>query len=273
MDPVVKPWESSYATFANNPIFLVDFLGADSSLYNSNTGAFMARGVSPQDDKTAIWTVDPTAKGYNKDNPWATASKLTYTIPSQEDEKGNRIVTGQLLRNGHALTDKGWKFGDQVFEEDLLDMTSEFDVIVNQWKHHFAQKGAEWDKAVEDWLDCRLCSMNPSGYTDLLLGKKVAFIGMVGPNMPFDLKSQSRRNRQQIPSYAAVIIGQYSFYHGRLMNYDDYGNIAFGAWGRAYNYDLGTLTVGANIDQMFHTGRSDPGRDQYMIKLGFGLFK
>lgn len=34
MDPVVKPWESAYATFANNPITLIDPQGLDTLLNN-----------------------------------------------------------------------------------------------------------------------------------------------------------------------------------------------------------------------------------------------
>ncbi len=253
-DPVVKHDQSPYSILAGNPIWFIDPNGADSSLYNANTGAFMAKGITPEDDKTAIWTVDPTAEGYDANNPWASATKLTYTV-GKDSKLG--YVEGSKLRKNHPLAGKGWKPGDQVYEEDLLNMTKEFDALVNKWKPHFAQKGAEWDKAAQDWLNCWLCAINPKGYTDLLLGKKVAFIDMVGPNRPFDLKSQTRGNLQQIPTYAAVVIGQYSFYNGRLMNYDDYGNAAYGAWGRAYGYGISTLTQGADIDQFFHTGSSD----------------
>jgi hypothetical protein len=268
-DPVVKHHESPYAILGNNPIWFVDLNGADSSLYNSGTGAFIAKGVTPQDDKTAIWTVDPTAKGYDKDNPWKTAQKLTYSVGKDQKKE----VGKNNLRRNHPLAGKGWTYGGQVFEEDLLDMTRDFTGIVNQWMPYFTRNGKEWDKAAQDCLDSWLCALNPNGYTDFLLGKKVAFVGMVGPNMPFDLKSRSRGNLQQIPSYAAIVIGQYSLYRGRLMGYDDYGNAAFGAWGRAYGFGISTLTQGADIDQIFHSGSSDPDRDQYFIKFGFNLLK
>jgi hypothetical protein len=267
-DPVVKHHESPYAIVANNPVWFVDLNGADSSLYNSNTGEFIAKGVTPKKDKTAIWTVDPTAKGYDKNNPWKTAKKLTYTVGRDTKDKG---IKGSLLRRNHPLAGIGWKAGDQVFEEDLLDMTKEFNSTVSTWKPYFAKKGKEWDDEAQKMLDCWICG--PEAYTNMLLGKKVAFIAMVGPNRPFDLKSQSRGNLQQIPSYAAVIIGQYSFYNGRVMNYDDYGNAAYGAWGRSYGYGVRDLTQGADIDQIFHTGKGDPGRDQYFIKFGFNTFK
>jgi hypothetical protein len=268
LDPVMKEYESPYACFANNPIWLVDLNGADSSLYNSATGAFITKGVTPQDDKTAIWTVDPLAKGYDKENPWKTAQKLTYTVGGDTKEKG---VKGFRLRKNHPLAGKGWKAGGQVFEEDLLDMTKEFNNTVNKWKPSFERIGKEWDAQAQKMLECWFCGSD--AYTNMLIGKKAAFVGLVGPNMPFDLKSQTRGNLQQIPSYAAVIIGQYSFYKGRLMNFDDYGNTAYGAWGRSYGYGISTLTLGADIDQFFHTGSGDPGRDQYFISFGYYLFK
>ena len=266
-DPVVKHHESPYAILGNNPIWFVDTNGADSSLYNSNTGAFIAKGVTPEDDKTAIWTVDPTAKGYDKNNPWSTAKQLTYTVGKEQKTE----IGKANLRDNHPLARKGWKYGAQVYEEDLLNMTTEFNGIVNKWMSFFAQKGKEWDKEICSMADCWYCGWD--AYNNMVDGKKWAFIGMVGPNMQFDLKSRTRRNQQQIPSFAAVIIGQYSFYNGRLMGYDDYGNTAFGAWGKAYGYDIGTLTNGADLDQIFHTGNSDPGRDQYFIKFGFYRFK
>ncbi|GAA4321065.1 polymorphic toxin type 44 domain-containing protein [Flaviaesturariibacter amylovorans] len=267
-DPVVKHGQSAYSILARNPIWFIDPNGADSTLYNSSTGGLIARGVTPALDKTAIWTVDPSAKGFDKNNPWKTAQKLTYTVGGDTKEKG---IRGTLLRGNHPLAGKGWKAGDQVYEEDLLDMNVEFNTVVQQWKPFFAQKGKRWDEQIKMMEKCWYCDADQ--VLKMNAGKKAAFVWMVGPNMPFDLKSQTRKNLQQIQSFAAVIIGQYSFYRGRLMNYDDYGNAAFGAWGKAYGYGLPELTSGADIDQIFHTGKSDPGRDQFFIKYGFVLFK
>jgi hypothetical protein len=270
-DPVMKFHESPYAILGNNPIWFVDLNGADSTLYSSKDGSFIDRGTSPQDDKTAIWTVDPTAENYDASNPWKTASRLTYQVGAKTEERG---VTGKHFRKNHPLAGKGYKVGDQVYEEDLMDMTKEFNGIVSTWRPYFSSyRKSEEERYKKSW-----------GY---LLGAhhyhpdewmKVMFIGMVAPDMPFDLKSMSRKNehagtRLQIPSYAAIVIGEYSFYSGRLMNYDDYGNAAFGAWGKSYGYGISTLLEGADWDQFFHTGRGDPGRDQYFIRLGFNMYR
>ncbi|MDA3906045.1 MAG: polymorphic toxin type 44 domain-containing protein [Bacteroidales bacterium] len=262
VDPVIKHHESPYATFANNPIWFTDVMGADSSLYNSENGEFMDRGITPEDDKTAIWTVDPTAEDYDKDNPWANATEVTYTIPSKKDKDGNRTVTGRLLRNNHPLAGKGWKFGDQVYEEDLLDMTAEFDNLVDSYTPYFAKVGRRW-------IVINSVNQLPFFRTAGVAGQHGRFVSLVGPNRKFDLKSQARNNIGAIPSYAAVVIGEYSFYKGRLMNYDDYGNYSFGAWGRAYGFGLTKLKVCASFDQLIHTGQGDPQRDQTMIESGY----
>jgi len=134
VDPVLKVQESSYASFGNSPFWLVDVDGADSALYNSNSGQLISKRVTAKDDKTALWTVDPTAKGYDSKHPWKTARRLTYAVGGKQKK-----VSGNSLRNRHPLTGKGWTVGDQVYAEDLLDMTQEFNGIVNNNMHVFAK--------------------------------------------------------------------------------------------------------------------------------------
>lgn len=255
-DPVVKHHESPYAILGNNPIWFVDLNGADSSLYNSKTGSFIAKGVTPEKDKTAIWQVDTDAEGYDKDNPWKTATKVTYTI-GQKQKTG---VGKNNLRKNHPLAGKGWTYGAQVFEEDLLDMTTEFNKLLTSEKDFFKKEG-EGDYFGYGW--------SPGGYVD----KMTNWTLLVNTDRPYDLKSQTRNNLTKIPSYAAVMIGQYSFYNGRLMNQDDYGNLSYGYWGKSYGYGLSTLKYGASWAQMFSSGRFDPPRDAYMLKLGFDMNK
>ncbi len=266
-DPVVKEFESSYASFANNPVWFIDPSGADSSLYNSNTGAFISKGITPEDDKTAIWTVDPTAKNYDKENPWKTAKKLTYSI----GEKQKYSVGKDNLRKNHPLAGKGWTYGAQVYEEDLINMTTEFDNLVDKWKPYFNRKGKVWDKYEEKMA--KYSFFNPELSVNALLSKKTDFVRLVGPDRPFDLKSRSRNNLDEIPTYSAISIGQYSFYRGRLMSYDDYGNAAYGAWGRAFGYNIGILTYSADLDQIIHSGNGDPRRDQFFVMFGFYCIK
>lgn len=216
----------------------------------------MAKGITLEDDKTAIWQVDPDAKGYDKDNPWKTATQLTYTIG-----KNQKTGIGKInLRKNHPLAGKGWTYGAQVYEEDLLDLTVEFDNLLKSEKAFFKKEG-EGDYFGYGW--------SPGGAAD----KMANWISLVNTDRPYDLKSQTRGNLTKIPSYAAVMIGQYSFYKGRLMNQDDYGNLSYGYWGRSYGYSSYTLKYGASWAQMGSSGSFDPPRDAYMLKLGFDMNK
>ena len=53
LDPVVKPWESPYATFAGNPILFVDRFGNDTTF---------ADNQARKDFMTALGTVDSNIK-------------------------------------------------------------------------------------------------------------------------------------------------------------------------------------------------------------------
>jgi RHS repeat-associated protein len=252
IDPVFKEHESPYACFANNPIWITDPTGADSSLYDSNTGKFITKGITEKDDKTAIWIVD-SKKDYDPKNPWANAEKLKYSVG-----KGQKTNIGKKhLRKEHPLADKGWNYNAQVYEEDLLDMTKEFNSLLNKEKSTFKNKGQLFD---DSWV----LTEND---------KMLAFAALVKPNGPYDLKSQSRTNLDKIPCYGAVFIGQYSLYSGRLMSNDDYGNIAYGYWGKSYGYGLLKLCKAASVAQYLDTGKPDPPRDTGMIRVGFLLNK
>ncbi len=152
------------------------------------------------------------------------------------------------------------KEGDIVYEEDLLDMTTEFAQIRQRFVPYFESEG----ELNSDYFGY---GWTPGGYVD----KMTNFGFLVGTDMPYDLKSNKRNNLTEIPSYAAIVIGQYSFMQGRLMTQDDYGNISYGYWGKAYGYGLGILLPAASAAQLASTGSFDSDRDQYMIKLGFNM--
>jgi RHS repeat-associated protein len=109
VDPVVKHHESPYAAFANSPIWIIDPNGADSVLFNNLSGEELGRGVTPEKDKTAIWQVDVDSELYDENNPWKTATPLTYTVGEDQDCK---CVKGTKLRDEHPLSNKDWVFGD-----------------------------------------------------------------------------------------------------------------------------------------------------------------
>lgn len=231
---------------------MIDINGADSSLYNNTTGAFIAKGITPQDDKTAIWTVDPSGKGFDKDNPWKTAEKLMYNV----GEKQKTNVGKSNLRDNHPLAGKGWTFGSQVFEEDLLDMTTEFNNILNNGNADFSVVRYASEKTAYIW-----------GMKTTI--KFEEFYDLVQTDNKYDLKS--RITNDGTASYAAVVIGEWSIYNGQLMNYDDYGNISYGYFGRLSKISAQDLFYYADYAQLRTSGHRDPPRDRAMIGQGIIL--
>ncbi len=256
LDPVVKHHTSGYNTFASNPIWFTDMNGADSSLYSSNTGKFINRGITPEDDKTAVWRVDDQAKDYDKNNPWATAFPLEYNMPSTESE--NNKISGEFFRSDHPMRKKGWHRGKQVYEEELLDLGREFYNIINNEKEFF--------RKISD-------TKNTNWFQRLNI-----FESLVNTDGPYDLKSTTRSNIDKIPSFAFSNIGEYSLMGGYLLKYDDYGNLAYGAWGKAFGYSRQELLDAADLAQKLSNITSfkgwvgDPERDRTMIKIGFAIF-
>ena len=242
IDPVVKPHESPYAAFANNPIWFIDPSGADSSLYDKSNGGFIEKGVTPKDDKTAIWLVDMKGKDYDPNDPWATAVPLTYTVGKGQDCK---CVKGSKLKDNHPLKNKGWKVGGQVYVEDLIDVGAKFDEIMKEAVPNFESYGV-WNSG---------------------LARDIWFYYQVGTDEKYDLKSWDENDGTD--SFGAAVIGEWSFDNGILTRMDDWGNISYGVLGRAVGYHLNVLVEEADDAQKRDTNTSDDSRDVQMIKYGF----
>ncbi len=93
----------------------------------------------------------------------------------------------------------------------------------------------------------------------------------------YDLKSNSRDNLNEIPSFAVIVIGEWSLYDGKLTRYDDYGNISYGYWGSLYGFDQETLLEAADDNQDTKNGKTTVGvgdeqRDKDSINKGIYLF-
>jgi hypothetical protein len=161
-------------------------------------------------------------------------------------------ISGKSFRDNHPLKGKGTKVGAQVYREDLLDMTDEFDQLVRLAIPEF--------EAV---------SSKEGG----MYGEKGrAFRRLVTDDAKFDLKSTITDDGT--PSYAAIVIGEWSLLNGTLRRYDDYGNISYGIFGKAAGFSDADLYKGSNINQTFKnilgstSGNGDERRDVYMILTG-----
>lgn len=205
------------------------------------------RQGSHEYDKTRIWTVNELGEGFDRSNPWAGATKLTYVV-------GARLggLTGRSFRPRHPLQGIGTRIGQPVFEEDLFNLSPEFTNLVNSGIPEFIQ-------------------LSNSGIFDLSITRMPAFRAMISDDKKWDLKSTITSDGT--PSYAASVIGEWSFNGDRLRRYDDYGNISYGPFGLAAGFSERALLRGSNLNQVFKLDNSgDEPRDVYMIQMGFDRY-
>ena len=231
-------------------------------LYDNVTGELIDRKGNNFIEKTSVWVVDSSLKNFNLKPHWANAYPLTYNVGNKDDKKAGKPtgITGNSLRTDHPLYSRrrevtgnfAMPFQGQVYEEDLMDLTDEFNKILKDGESHFAPT-----------------TTGPWSFW---------FYWQVTDNADYDLKSNSRGNLSKIPSYAAIVIGEYSLNEGRLTRYDDYGNISYGYWGRLYGFGEEYLLKKADDNQntkngITTTGVGDELRDKVAIMLGFRKFK
>ncbi len=135
--------------------------------------------------------IDPNALD-NENDPWATAVPLTYKIGKKAGG-----ISGKSFRDNHPLKGKGTKVGSQVYSEDLMNMTDEFNALVKAAIPEF--EGLKGKKA------------------GMYGAKGSAFQDMVTDDAKYDLKST--KTDDGTPSYAAILIGEWSFLNGTLRRY------------------------------------------------------
>ncbi|AFC23402.1 polymorphic toxin type 44 domain-containing protein [Saprospira grandis] len=275
VDPRPVTSISPYNTFQGNPIIMSDALG-DTSIYSSISGKLIERReMNMSILQSPVYVVNDQSKNYDSDNPFKTAEPLKYSIGNKKDKEAGRLagITGNSFRKNHPLRAQRQEVtgrfaapvGGQVYQEDLLDMSVEFNSLVLDYESLFRAEGDKYDVR----------------HTQNLLAEMIFtvrgdwnFANLVTDNAPFDLKSTSRSNLDKIPSYAAIVIGEWSMLNGRLTRYDDYGNISYGYWGRAYGYTTKTLLRGSNDNQIKKDesgqtdGNGDEQRDIDAIKMG-----
>jgi len=77
--------------------------------------------------------------------------------------------------------------------------------------------------------------------------------------------------KQKGKPYHPSVIGEWSWFRGTLVRYDDYGNILYGSAGRAFGFSNEWLKSGAHINQI-GKGGIDAGKDTYSIQRGYDLY-
>ena len=249
-DPVIKYQESPYLCFSNNPILLVDQIGADTALYDDLSGQLIATKEG-DNEKTPIYVVNTRDENYDPENPWNSAKPLRYEVGKNTDRKG---ITGNSFRDNHPLKGVGTDAGAIVYKEDLLDLGSEFYELVDNGLKDFAMIKELWG-----WV------------------RNYNMYKMVNDDGKYDLKSTIVSDGT--PSYAAIVIGEWSLLNGTLMRYDDYGNFAYGIFGREAGYSKKELLERSNDNQKSKdrkgvtNGDGDDARDRKWIRIGFEFHK
>ena len=218
--------------------------------------------LSKEQAKALIATANSDSKG------WMSASNeifdkstiLRYEVGSKDAKAKGAVtgITGNSFRTNHPLYDQrmeitkrfAMEYTAPVYESHLLDMTDEFNEVLEDNKEFFAP--------------------TPTGPWKLWFGYYVT------DNSDYDLKINSRDNLDEISSFAAIVIGEWSLYDGVLTRYDDYGNISYGFWGKIYGFDRKTLIEGANDNQDTKNGKTTTGvgdekRDTDMINKGVDM--
>jgi len=252
LDPIIKSYESPYVGYANNPILLIDPSGMDTILYGMYDGVEYARKKG--EGKSPIFIVDETNSEFSKNDPWLRSTPLLYNVGKGTKNKG---LTGLTFRHNHPLKNVGTKVGEQVYYEDLIDLTDEFDALVQDGIKDFLHVKALYDTRT----NFRLTSP-----------KERAFESMVTDGAKWDLKSDIVNDGT--PSYAAKVIGEWSILNGTLRRYDDYGNISYGIFGIVAGFTEQRMLDAADLNQRMKdatgktNGKGDEDRDKYMISTG-----
>lgn len=253
VDPIIKEHESPYAAFANNPIWFVDKSGADTMLIHQRT-------MLPIKNLMRKGGQDVVFVSGNK-GTWDGATQLFYELTISGDHGGTKSTEGQPVR---------WRWKDRNGNIHYLkDQTKRFNVLMARWQIHMAQMSAEIDRTI----------VPESRYTH-----KIGYIWQTGTDgAPLDIKAYNKLDTED--SFHPGNIGEWSWYNGRLLRYDDYGNISFGRAAAALGIKDSHSVIGANINQFGKdlkgifgidtgtTGFGDSPRDKDMIMWGVTMYR
>lgn len=209
-----------------------------------------------------IWFIDPLGSDtllVNKKSGNVLGIKeggedLIFTTRKRSNSKKAWKNSKQLFHSLNISGDSGGnpsKKGNPVIWSNLKDYTEEFDQVMHN--------------GIIYWENVKL-SFDDINFK-IPLNKEAErnrfFREMVTDKAPFDIKQNM---------YHPKRVGEWSWYKGTLVRYDDYGNILYGAGGTAFGFGHGRLLVGANINQLTKFGLDDQ-KDTYSIKRGIDLYK
>ena len=169
-----------------------------------------------------------------QEDSWKNSNQLFYALSE---------ISGD---NGGTPSKKG----DPVIWSELQDHTDKFNRLV--------EKSVKiWEGVNEDFENEDFTS--PGNET---FERNRVFRNAFTDGAPFDIK---------LSSYHPGRIGEFSFYNGRLVRYDDYGNMLYGACGTAFGFGQSRLLLAANVNQIMKLGFDD-AHDVFNIKRGIQIY-
>ncbi|WP_276374884.1 Ig-like domain-containing protein [Chryseolinea sp. H1M3-3] len=145
---------------------------------------------------------------------------------------------------------------------EWLDATKKFSKTLAETRMYFSSKYKEYDKLYKD----------PEIDPLVILSMQLAhFTEKVKTGAPYDIKQPGK-------GYSpGELGGQFAWYNGRLMRFDDFGNYNYGAAAKSFGLPLELALLGAGLNQVSKgnadygnmDGYFDHARDTLMIVNGF----
>ena len=264
-----------------------EVFGADGTAYTT-----FFRGY---DSRTAQWwSVDPDAK---KLPQWSAYQAMNRNPISLVDPMGNSAGktydkdSGKLIHDD-GIDDKKVYLGTKTdgsdredgagnlnmpfaYESQIQDVTGKFDKVL--------------DGASQKWLDRRVDIEETSDFTFGLgraFAKNIEFGASFAPGGVDDLKNHDTPGNafaqpEKVGTSRGVYHKGYAFYNGELKRFDDFGNMKYGAAGRAAGFSEGYLQNAAGAAQFMDyilggtpaigPSGGDEVRDRVNINAGFTL--
>lgn len=230
------------------------------------------------------WNVDPIVKSHESPDVTFANNPIWIIDPNGADSMLVNKKSGKILgikeggedfvfmTNKKKESEKAWKKSDQLFHSlnisgakggspsnkkdpviwsELNDVTDQFNKLLNDGISIMEIHKDNFEKA-----EFRIPGNKQ-------IEKNRFFNRSVTDGAPYDIKAHI---------FHVGKIGEWSFYDGKLRRYDDYGNILYGASGKAFGLSNAWLIMGAHLNQLGKTGL-DEDRDTYTVKMGFKAYE
>ena len=249
IDPMAEKYfgVTGYNYVLNNPFLIIDPNGADTMLVHAETGKPIDKLMRKGGEDVIFIS--------GENGTWENAFQLYYQLN----------ITG---KNGGTASKQNtpvhWRWKDSEGKYKYLsDQTIRFDAVTQNWVAYFEKENTRFNEFY--------------GAGNQLM-RLDFFREKVTDNAPLDIKALSNPT-----SFHPGVIGEWSWYNGQLMRYDDYENISYGMVGAAFGLKNWLLLVGAHVNQIGKnikglfgsdgtSGVVDDSRDSRMINKGINLY-